>query len=265
MNNAEYFKAWMLILMRVNYTDKNVLIGNSVIECKRGESLNSYDTWAKIFGVKNWNVSKVRRFFDLLEKDSMIVRKRVPNTTHLRVVNYSTYQDEQQADDTQMTGKRQADDTQMTPTKERKKEKKGKNLKEKEVPPDVLEIFNYFKSKLKPGSRLDIETKGTKASIQRAIDNYTIPEIKAIIDLKAKECIGHQDKQRYYTTTTVFRAKNMMNYHNEIINVTKPSNGQAPKNNEAHKINDPDNMKQFQDHIKREEEKRNRLHNETGF
>jgi hypothetical protein len=127
-SDAEKYRAWMIILFTVNFESKKVNIKNTVFECKRGESLLSLDSWAKSFG-NNWNKSKVRRFFKLLENDSMIVSKSEHKTTRLTVCNYETYQDERNADETEMKRKRNANETQTAPTKEGEEVKKVKNDK----------------------------------------------------------------------------------------------------------------------------------------
>jgi len=105
-------EAWLKILMEVNHEQKKVSLGNELIIVKRGESINSLDTWARLF---NWDKSKVRRFFKLLESDSMIVLKSNRKTTHLNVCNYEDYQDKRNSNETQMKRKRNANETQMTP------------------------------------------------------------------------------------------------------------------------------------------------------
>lgn len=79
---------WIDILMSVNHTDSKVLIGNNVLWCKRGESLRSLHTWAK-----DWqaDLSAVRRFFLMLEKDGMITYKNEGKTTRITVCNYESY------------------------------------------------------------------------------------------------------------------------------------------------------------------------------
>ena len=69
-------KWWLDILLTVNYTDSKVLIRGSLIDCKRGQSIRSLETWAK-----DWGVSKktVKDFFLLLQKDNMIEYESVPN------------------------------------------------------------------------------------------------------------------------------------------------------------------------------------------
>ncbi len=130
--DSEKLKAWMIILMSVNHTDKKVLIGNKLMLCNRGESLQSLDSWAKLFGSK-WNKSKVRRFFKLLENDSMIVLKNETQTTRLTVCKYDDYQSNRNESETQMKRKRNANETQTTPNKNVKNEKKINNAREKEL------------------------------------------------------------------------------------------------------------------------------------
>jgi len=116
-DNAEYFKAFVTILFRVNFVDKQVLIGKDLIECKRGEALYSLQNWTKIFGI-NWTIAKTRNFFKLLEKDSMILQKGFQNTTRITVCNYDNYQDVQQAKNKQKTNESQANNKQTTSKKQ---------------------------------------------------------------------------------------------------------------------------------------------------
>lgn len=137
--NSDYVKAWICILITVNYEDKKVLIHGELIECKRSQSLLSLLSWAKLFG-KNWTIQKVRTFFELLKSDSMIITEGLPKTTRLTVCNYDDYQTEQQTDNTQITFKQQTDNTQITTTKEVKEVKKIKNVF---IKPSVEEIKQY--------------------------------------------------------------------------------------------------------------------------
>lgn len=127
--NSNYVRAWIIILMTVNYEPKKVLIHGKLFDCERGQSLLSLDSWAKEFGQK-WTKQQVRIFFDLLKNDSMILTEGLSKTTRLTVCNYDTYQDLQHIDDTQKTFKQHTDDIQKTPTKEVKKDKELKEFKE---------------------------------------------------------------------------------------------------------------------------------------
>lgn len=109
-----YFEAWIDILLTVNHADAKTMIKGTLYEVKRGQSINSLDTWAKRW---KWSKSKVRRFLKTLENDSMIETKSETITTRLTVCNYDSYQDERNANETQMKRKRNADETHVTPNK----------------------------------------------------------------------------------------------------------------------------------------------------
>lgn len=124
--NPDYLKAWISILIHVNFEEKKVLIDKDLIVCLKGQSLHSLQGWAKIFG-KGWTIQKVRTFFSLLQKDSMINTEGLRKTTRLTVCNYGVYQIEQQTDNTQTTGKQQAGNTQVTDSQQQLKKDNNYN------------------------------------------------------------------------------------------------------------------------------------------
>lgn len=128
-DNADYLKAWITILFEVNHSEKTLLIHGEVFKCARGESLNSLDTWAKLFGPK-WDKSRVRRFFALLKKAQNIDTQSERKTTRLKVLNYAVYQD---ITTQERHAERHPDDTAPTPNKNEKKIKK----KECIIPPTL--------------------------------------------------------------------------------------------------------------------------------
>jgi hypothetical protein len=85
------FQWWCDLLMEVNHADSKVIIGNVVLDCNRGESLKSLHTWATRWRA---DVSTVRRFLLLLEKDGMITYKSEGKTTRITICNYESYQGE---------------------------------------------------------------------------------------------------------------------------------------------------------------------------
>lgn len=127
--------------MEVNHKSNKVLIKGKLLECPRGQSVLSHESWAKRFG-KKWNRQKVIRFFKLLESDSMIEHLNEQVTTRISVCNYSQYQDfgkvertpKRTGDDTpsehQANTKRTGDDTQPNNDNNENNEKK-----EAKVPP----------------------------------------------------------------------------------------------------------------------------------
>ena len=113
------FEAWIDILMTVNFADAQVLIKGKLYQVKRGQSILSMDSWANRW---NWDKSKVRRFFELLKKDSMITIETDTITTQLTVCNYESYQDDQHTDKPQTKRKRNLNETQTTSIKEEEEE-----------------------------------------------------------------------------------------------------------------------------------------------
>ena len=175
--NSQYFHWWTDLLMNGNFEDKKILIKGNLYDCKRGQSLYSLDTWAK-----RWKVdkSKVRRFLQLLQNDGMIVIENVSVSTRITICKYECYQDERNADETEVKRKRNADETQMTPTKELKKDKNEKNEK------------NIYRKIL----HLEI----TRAEVDKLIaDGYTIDQIDDILD-RAENWKGIANKRSLYLT-----------------------------------------------------------------
>lgn len=89
--SSRRFQWWIDILLTVNYSDQKVFIKGKLIECKRGQSVRSLETWAK-----EWNVSKgaVRDFLKLLQEDFMINTENLKCTTRITVCNYEKYQEQ---------------------------------------------------------------------------------------------------------------------------------------------------------------------------
>lgn len=114
-------EAWYDILLNVNYIDTKTIIKGKLYEVKRGQSIMSLDSWAKRW---NWDKSKVRRFFNMLQKDEMIELITDNITTQLTICKYESYQGEGNADETRKKRKRNANEIQTTPIEESKENKK---------------------------------------------------------------------------------------------------------------------------------------------
>lgn len=87
-NDAEKLKWWIDILLSVNWQDKKMPERYKLVDCKRGQTINSLDNWSKRWGVDK---STVRRFLKMLENDSMIVTENLQFTTRITVCNYDSY------------------------------------------------------------------------------------------------------------------------------------------------------------------------------
>lgn len=147
-------ECWIDILMNVQHTDEvqEVLIKNKLIECARGESIKSLDTWASRWGMSK---SKARRVLNLFQSMNMIVLEDVRVSTRLRVLQFSEYNDPWNGNETEMKRKRNGNETRLNPDKNVKKVKNermkediesydsrasGDSLKPAEVKPSKKEI-----------------------------------------------------------------------------------------------------------------------------
>lgn len=81
--------AWIDLLLMANHKDNKFLLGNELIEVKRGSFITSeyklMDRWG-------WSKTKVRNFLKLLEDDEMIIKISDRKKTTLTIVNYNDYQ-----------------------------------------------------------------------------------------------------------------------------------------------------------------------------
>lgn len=122
--------AWTVILLQVNHSTAKFLIGGHEITCNAGESLNSLETWARLF---RWDKSKVRRFFKMLQDANMIETKSESKTTRLTVCNWASYQHDRHETDTKPTPQRHETDTKPTPNNNDKNIKNDNNEKNQQA------------------------------------------------------------------------------------------------------------------------------------
>ncbi len=172
-NDPIKFKWWIDILLTVNFEDKKVLIGNTLMDCNRGQSLLSLSSWGARWGV---NKKTVDSFFKLLKKDGMILTENGTVTTRLTVCNYDTYQQAENAKGTQRLRVGNALVTQekrdLVTTKEGKEREELKERKEGKG--EVFRSFAHlsiFKSEY--DSLATIYTSQKVDSILDSIQNYS--------------------------------------------------------------------------------------------
>ncbi len=117
-------EAWLDILMEAQHTkEENVMLGNYLLKCYRGQSLKSLDTWAKRWG---WTKSATRRFLVLLKKCGQIDTANETITTRLTVCNYGTYNKRRNRSETQVNHSRNANETPPAPDNKGNNEKNEK-------------------------------------------------------------------------------------------------------------------------------------------
>lgn len=140
------------MIMEAQYDPKpqEVLLGNVLLICNRGESLKSLETWAKRW---SWDKSATRRFLILLKKCGNIDTADERKTTRIKIINYDTYCPLRNADETQMKRNRNAVETQLTPDNKDKKVNKVNKENNTLVFPEWLdkEIWAEYKKYRKNG------------------------------------------------------------------------------------------------------------------
>jgi len=117
-------EAWEDMLLLANHSGTKIPIGNELIDCKRGQSIRSLESWAKHF---KWTKSKVKRFFDLLVKDNMIETENLHKTTRITICKYDDYQNVRNRDETQNFENRNTGETDLNPNNKEKNKELIKN------------------------------------------------------------------------------------------------------------------------------------------
>ena len=85
---------WVLLLLKVAHEDKKVLVGNQMIELKRGQIIASLTYLADL-----WQTSKrtAERFVELLEKEQMLSRCVSRKVSVITICNYDSYQEKKKS------------------------------------------------------------------------------------------------------------------------------------------------------------------------
>lgn len=118
------FEAWIDLLLEVNHKDSKVLLGNELIEVKRGQTVTSIRQLCERWG---WSNTKVKQFFQLLQQDGMITVKSDSKKTVISIDKYDFYQCLEEEKTTQNTHN---NDTKHLQKHTNKNEKNVKNEKE---------------------------------------------------------------------------------------------------------------------------------------
>lgn len=88
--DAEKFKWWIDLLLTASHEDNKYLMGDRLVEVKRGQQIISLS-----FLADRWDTSKrtVLKFLTLLESDGMCNRCTHQKVTILTICNYESYQE----------------------------------------------------------------------------------------------------------------------------------------------------------------------------
>lgn len=101
--------AFIDLLMEAQYENRDIEVGNTIITVGRGQIYRSIRDWSNRWG---WHRSRVHRYLQKLEFDSVILRKNVKKQDMITIVNYDDYQDKRDVPETIL---RQSRDNPETP------------------------------------------------------------------------------------------------------------------------------------------------------
>lgn len=193
--NREFtkFEAWIDLLLIVNHTENDCLIGNEIYKCKRGQSVRSIETYQKLW---NWTRQQVRSFLKLLQNNSMIELKTTTKTTILTICNYDKYQIQQPTNNQQITNEQPTNNQQITINNNDNNDNNENNDNNKNR--KNLKIFEFYQN----------EIDNNKNSLQ--IDKYKYLvnyfKEKAPGYLKLNEQLNYAD---FYKLLSKCEAKNI--------------------------------------------------------
>lgn len=127
------FEAWLDLIQSARFEDTKQLIGNRMIEVKRGQALVSLRFLA---GRWQWSTKKVNSFLDLLIQDKMII-KETPKETGQTVITICNYDKYNEISEKRKQQKKQEGNTKETPRKHQGNEnnKEYKEKKDNNIPP----------------------------------------------------------------------------------------------------------------------------------
>lgn len=127
------FEAWLDLIQSARFEDTKQLIGNRMIEVKRGQALVSLRFLA---GRWQWSTKKVNAFLDLLIQDKMIT-KETPKETGQTVITICNYDKYNEVTEKRKHKKKQEGNTKETGRKQEGNEnnKEYKENKDNNIPP----------------------------------------------------------------------------------------------------------------------------------
>lgn len=150
-NNAiiqkpDYLSVWIHLLLSVNYAENEFIFNNEKIIIKSGSFITSRSKIAKSIKVQE---SKVERILKYLEIEQQIEQQAFNKFRIISIVNWSKYQQTEQEIEQPVNSKRTASEQQVNTIKNNKKEKKEKEVINKDLFLDCVLLSAEEVDKLK--------------------------------------------------------------------------------------------------------------------
>lgn len=173
--DSDYFAVWCYLLLNATHTEYDAMFKGERITLKPGQLLTGRKSISKQFKIDE---SKVKRILISLENDQQIDRQRSSQNSLISILNWGSYQNNDQQNDQTVTSDCPASDQQVTTNKNVKKEKNDKECKENNIYTQEKEIFDYWNSKKNVCHSKKIEIP----KLTTILKKYTLEEIKAAVD-----------------------------------------------------------------------------------
>lgn len=220
-------QAWIDLLLLASHKEKSVSFKSELITIERGSFITSE---LKLMERWGWSKSKTRLFLNMLEKDSMIIKKTDRKKTTITIVNYSVFQNFKTTEESQ---KDHSNTTQEIP----KDTNKNINSVKKDIVspgtnPDCFEqdckaVVDYLNLKL--GTNYHSSSRDTRKHISaRFKEGWTPEDFYKVIDVKCAEWNreprkGEKDMRPYLRPSTLFGTK-FEEYLNQKNSIAKNNN-----------------------------------------
>jgi len=234
------YEAWIDLLMLVNHEDKQIRIGNEIIDVKRGQRITSIRQLCQRW---KWSNTKVSNFLNLLKEENMIDVKSDTKKTVITIVNYEVYQG---VDDIKATQELHYSDTQKTQKHTNNNYKKKKNEKETKINTKSFdEDSEYFQLALRLLSNIrenlpnfkepNLQTWADEIRLLIERDKRTIEDINFLIDWCQKDRFWKTNilsptKLREHFDRLLIQSS-QSNFKNNVhdIQITRPKHWDKPK------------------------------------
>ena len=168
--NKQYsrFEAWVWLLLRANYEDRDVCIGNKIYKLKRGQMIISQLKVRLKFG---WSNTRLTNFLKLLKNKGSIEYETNTKMTIVTILKYDSYQNQQYQKQIKPITKTKQKNINNNINKDNKEIREGKfinlvmseGLKIKPSPDTtvVIEFCDYWTESNLSGTRMKFELQKT--------------------------------------------------------------------------------------------------------
>lgn len=209
------FEAWIDLLLNANHKDNEVIIGNEIFICKRGQSIRTQLTLSKKW---NWSRHKVRGFIDLLQKCAQIDAKTTQKMTMITICNYDNYQSERPTEGQQKDIKRTSKGHKQECIKNEKNEKnpiQGDSNFFESIVFLFKEIYEEIKCIPYAVTKKDYSAAGEVVKLTKDASGITEEEkLKENLQAYFRQVIDHPDKFQKEHMTLSYLANNFNTVNN---------------------------------------------------